>query len=367
MTLEWPTSLGCEDLNKRNRVRRHKYHPVVGSGRCSPLAYQCLDEVIRRYLAGDKLGYIAESVGVSSGVVRRWLDRAGALQERRATHASTVKARVIELYLEGETRRAISARTGVAQSTIYRIVKESGAIRSQGDALALKAANRCPSSPVRGKQGAFHSKKMNRWIPTGSRYEYIRLFQLENDPSVIWFDRCADRIPYFLNGKARRYIPDFVVRYEDGSAFVEEVKPVRFSSHPTVLDKCAAATTYYKDTEFDYRMVTEAEIGQDVIDTFDWTGVAHLSEVERAKRKAERYRAYGRNMTPEQRQVKNATARQRKAAMISEMSDSEKERYRQKKNERQRAYASRKRTDPAYREECNRRAREQYAQKKKEV
>lgn len=285
---------------------------------------------------------IAQSIGVSAAVINRWLKCAGELTVRRVSHAKTVKNSVVELYLEGISRREITAKTGVASATIYKIVKDAGVVRDLRDSLSLQAARRCIASPVRGMQGAFHSKKMNKWIPTNSRYEYIRLHQFENDESVVLFDRCKDRIPYAYDGIVKKYNPDFVILYKNGTEFVEEVKPSRFASSDSVQAKADAAEAYYKETQFQYRMVTEFEIGQDVIASFDWSGLELISEEDRIQRKASTLREYERRRTPEEKRLKSARSYAKKLERLAAMSNEEREQRRILKNAQQHAYVLRK-------------------------
>ncbi len=65
-----------------------------------------------------------------------------------------------------------------------------------------------------------------------SAYEKKRIMMLEQDSRVKSFTRSQHSIPYWDGTRWRRYVPDFVVRYDD-SLVVEEVK-----GYETDKDRC---------------------------------------------------------------------------------------------------------------------------------
>jgi hypothetical protein len=82
--------------------------------------------------------------------------------------------------------------------------------------------------------------------------------RLERDPHVVkWMKRHGISIPWIDAQKhQRRYVPDFLVEYEDGRKAVIEVKdPSRIDS-PDVLRKRKAAEMWCKQRGMEYEIVT---------------------------------------------------------------------------------------------------------------
>jgi len=82
--------------------------------------------------------------------------------------------------------------------------------------------------------------------------------RLENDPLVVkWMKRHGITIPWIDGQKhQRRYVPDFLVEYEDGKKAVIEVKdPSRIDSND-VQRKRKAAEMWCKQRRMEYILAT---------------------------------------------------------------------------------------------------------------
>ncbi|MGL4942097.1 MAG: Tn7 transposase TnsA N-terminal domain-containing protein [Thermoguttaceae bacterium] len=82
--------------------------------------------------------------------------------------------------------------------------------------------------------------------------------RLENDPTVVkWMKRHGVTIPWIdVQGHQRRYVPDFLVEYSDGSKIIIEVKdPTRLDSDD-VKRKRSAAELWCKQRGMTYRIET---------------------------------------------------------------------------------------------------------------
>jgi hypothetical protein len=75
------------------------------------------------------------------------------------------------------------------------------------------------------KVGVFHSPKLGRLVQFESELELVILRQLDSDPRVVEYGEQPVTIPYVLDGEAREYTPDVMVRLDDGRAFIVEAKP----------------------------------------------------------------------------------------------------------------------------------------------
>lgn len=170
---------------------------------------------------------------------------------------------------------------GIAVATIVRILRDCGhSLRSRSGSSALRANRKPGGSPQNGRYSVFQSKKNGKWIPASSTYEYVRMQQLEDDPNVIKFDRCLDRIQYVLGGRTRHYTPDITIVYSEGRDVVEEIKPKDLAGRCEVVAKAKAAALFYAGRDIDYRLVTEDEIGRDNLINFEWSGVTGLCNAE---------------------------------------------------------------------------------------
>ena len=111
------------------------------------------------------------------------------------------------------------------------------------------------------------SKHGTFWNPQKSRYNFERfdsgleeqmMIRLEADPSVKkWMKRHGISIPW-IDGQRhqRRYVPDFIVEYDDGRRVIIEVKdPSRIDSND-VQRKRKAAEMWCKQRGMEYEMAT---------------------------------------------------------------------------------------------------------------
>lgn len=184
-------------------------------------------------------------------------------------------------YADGLSTVDLGKKYGIAPATVCRILRDCGQpLRTLSESAALRAGKATCGGLLRGRKLVFHSRKMGCWIPAASTYEYVRLQQLEDDDDVLWFGRCTDRIQYTLNGKAHHYTPDIVVKRSSSGTSVEEVKPAELVSRQENQAKAKAATGFYHQRGINYQIVTQAEIGLAYLESFDWSGIAKISNAE---------------------------------------------------------------------------------------
>ena len=91
-----------------------------------------------------------------------------------------------------------------------------------------------------------------------SDLEWLMMDRLERDPHVVkWMKRHGITIPWIDNQKhQRRYVPGFLVEYEDGRKAVIEVKdPSRLDSND-VQRKRKAAEMWCKQRQMEYVLAT---------------------------------------------------------------------------------------------------------------
>lgn len=112
----------------------------------------------------------------------------------------------------------------------------------------------------KGKEGKYHSTKMNRDLGYRSSWEKDYYEMLDNDPKVKQFFVECMKIPYFFNKKIRNYIPDILVIYEDGTKEIVEIKPVRMMNDAKNKAKFAAAEWIRKNSSYKFRIINEVDI-----------------------------------------------------------------------------------------------------------
>lgn len=94
----------------------------------------------------------------------------------------------------------------------------------------------------RGIKGWYHSYKMNENFYYDSFYEYIRMKMLDEDNLIVsWTKRHGIKIKYWINDVAKYYVPDFLIKTNDGKTIIEEIKgyeaPDKLEAKITALKK----------------------------------------------------------------------------------------------------------------------------------
>ena len=98
-----------------------------------------------------------------------------------------------------------------------------------------------------GKIGKFMSAKNGTSLKFRSSFEKRAFEILEQDSTVLAYYPEHLYIPYIDNGIKRRYIPDILVDYADGTKKLIEVKPLNMVNTTEVVLKKEAAIPYCKE------------------------------------------------------------------------------------------------------------------------
>lgn len=120
---------------------------------------------------------------------------------------------------------------------------------------ARKVITRSPTRTV----GRFPSLKAARSIHWESQLERDFVYLLEFDPAVLDYREQPETIRLTIDGKPRRYTPDFLVRTAS-LMVVYEVKPADKAAHPDMVALFASAAEHYAGRGMRYQVVTEADI-----------------------------------------------------------------------------------------------------------
>jgi hypothetical protein len=96
-----------------------------------------------------------------------------------------------------------------------------------------------------------------------SGWELSYMKHLDADPHVIYYSYENVKIDYVSNaktGRTRTYFPDFLVEYDNGEFYLDEVKPRNKLDRPTVKRKLAAAREWCSKRDVNLRVITEVEL-----------------------------------------------------------------------------------------------------------
>lgn len=92
-----------------------------------------------------------------------------------------------------------------------------------------------------------------------SQLERDQIYLLEFDPDVLAYGEQVAPLIYELEGKRRRYTPDFLVQRTNGTSVIE-VKPDEFASREKWQSKFTIAEAYYRSQGIKFIVATEKEI-----------------------------------------------------------------------------------------------------------
>lgn len=108
--------------------------------------------------------------------------------------------------------------------------------------------------------GMYDSVKMGR-IWYRSSYEKRAYEILDADDTVISFNKEPFSIIYEFDKKIKRYVPDIIINYHDGSKKLIEVKPAGMIGLPQNIAKQTAAIKFCADAGIMFECWTEVELG----------------------------------------------------------------------------------------------------------
>lgn len=140
----------------------------------------------------------------------------------------------------------------------------------------------------RGFRAKFMSHKNRRMVRCESLLEMHFLYLAEFARNVESFDEQPISINYRLNGRQRRYTPDFGLRWRDGRQWFVEVKPYELLQLEKNQEKFAAIGEYFRRrrdtfitmTERDIRHPIRMPLVKDLLRQRDDAALEALSEME---------------------------------------------------------------------------------------
>lgn len=119
----------------------------------------------------------------------------------------------------------------------------------------------------RGKKGHFYSNKNKDIVFYASSYEKKAIEIFENMKSIIYYERCKFYIPYyiidgsgFFGNKKRRYVPDFIVYYQNREKEIIEIKPQKFIGTQENLSKFLFLENFCNTNGYKFDIWTEKDL-----------------------------------------------------------------------------------------------------------
>ncbi|MEN8502094.1 TnsA endonuclease N-terminal domain-containing protein [Paraburkholderia sp. SIMBA_050] len=124
---------------------------------------------------------------------------------------------------------------------------------------------RNPVTPSgRGFRAKFFSRKNRRLVRCESLLEFDALFLFEFARGVRTFEEQPVTIEYSLNGRSRRYTPDFGVDWADGRRWFVEVKPAEKLAESQTIEKFDALEQWFSSRGHSFVVLSELQIRRPV-------------------------------------------------------------------------------------------------------
>ena len=169
-------------------------------------------------------------------------------------------------------------------------VTKSGKRRSISEAQCIVAIKR---EHKRGRGGWWQSVKTGKWEHGMSIMELLRMQQLDTDDSVRAWTREVPNIEY-VPGK--RYVPDLLVHYHDGTVCIEEVKPSSQYKYEENIAKWCIARILFAAKGIGFSVVSEGSLGgEKAIRAFNLDGIQRIDPEEKRARQLKYWSDYHRN------------------------------------------------------------------------
>jgi hypothetical protein len=195
---------------------------------------------------------------------------------KKNSYPAELKEEAIRLYDENKMSAGqVAERLGVSATTALDWITKNGKKRSRSEAGILNYMNGNGQDNYRTATYYWQSKKTGKWEFGGSKLELARMVQLDSkNNDVVYWTKKVDRVEY---DGGRLYLPDFYIEYKDGRKVVEEIKPTYKLNDPVNLKKFSAASNYFKRLGYEYKVVTENDIGVKFINSLDYRGLSYIS------------------------------------------------------------------------------------------
>tara|TARA_Y100000034_G_scaffold68413_1_gene82563 strand:- start:372 stop:833 length:462 start_codon:yes stop_codon:yes gene_type:complete len=109
--------------------------------------------------------------------------------------------------------------------------------------------------------GEYKSSKTDKKMSYRSSWELAVMKFLDENDDVLSYEYEGVRIPYYYKTKKRWHVPDFLIKFSDGSKQMWEVKPAVFIESEKVQEKAKGARKFCEELgSIEYRFITEHDL-----------------------------------------------------------------------------------------------------------
>jgi len=169
---------------------------------------------------------------------------------------------VIAEYVHGHNK----SRLGMINSPEHRYASAW----NRGKHHTLETRNKISASVVKAYKegrkyhtGSYYSSKMKKIFYYRSTWERMFMERLDEDNTVEGWRYEEITIPYEFEGISKRYVPDFLVRYTDGSrAIIEIGQRALKKQHPLEMAKIEAGKKFCETKGWDFQLKTDEDFGR---------------------------------------------------------------------------------------------------------
>jgi hypothetical protein len=134
---------------------------------------------------------------------------------------------------------------------------------------SVSVSNKRVREPIKNYHGLFRgkfpSRKMNRMVHWESLLERDAAMLFEFSPGVSSFREQPHTYFYTVNGRMRRYTPDFELTLTNGEVWLVEVKPAIRFRQPEEAARFARIAEYFGSQGINFRILTDETIRQPVL------------------------------------------------------------------------------------------------------
>jgi hypothetical protein len=132
----------------------------------------------------------------------------------------------------------------------------SGEIKINKDAISKSITNRYLEGGWQWAKGYYLSSKTGKKHYYRSSWELRHMQNMDMDIAIASYETEPFSLEYEWNGKIKRYIPDFLVRYTNGHLELHEVGVQKLKDEDQSKAKRFAAEQWCKDKGAVFRMIT---------------------------------------------------------------------------------------------------------------
>ena len=244
------------------------------------------DKIVECFNSGQKVSEIQENFNIKGDSTIYKILKENGIKIERVVHNKiddSVRNKIINEYINGLNICELHEKYGYGTTTIARWVRNAGVMRSLSDAFTLSANK--GRKHFQGTNLPWYSDKNKKWFIADSIWEAVRMKQLDEDDTVLSWEKSSERIPYKdLNDISHYYVPDFKIFYNN-KIVIEEIKPFNLLNTEINTIKFEVAKQFYSKQNIDYKIVTENEIGIENIKNFNSEGLIKYTQDIRKERK----------------------------------------------------------------------------------